>query len=535
MGVTTSEVFDFLDQHPTCSIDKYELHSAVFGGLRRGVRKIISRLSEHDEADFQEIANSLRTLLSEWLTVPIPFDGAIFESISAMGDPSTVEMRWGREIREAYDLARAAASAIQQTENPARLQLRDIIRQLRLESKQWRIYCHRRACAHFESILPDELIATDSFLHSVTDYRDAKPFDVLIKMGPLRSKGWGSAPDALLSAPRFGTLFQVVWAGCADEDDFGYDPLIAGASRGSPTSSNSETPDKARPVTSWTRRVIHFGDPASDIDASAESDELRLFRELNRSSQMRRATLLQIDEEDGILYPPHSHVAAFDPNPDCEMPIAYRLPGETLSEGMFMIWRLLGTADLGGVHAGEGHYSRIWKDRLRDNFRYTPNDLLKRLREGGIELNYLRSRVREWCRPASTVIHAPQQMRHFEILIKVLGIKHDPAVSSRGLSRPWWEYAWSEIARARGEAIQTGMQEHEIVDEQLFAILNDLLPEIQSSAQMQAVFQIEIPADKPLEGAVRFYKVRSIEEGFLVPDTILKTICDLNTIEQWRV
>jgi len=54
-----------------------------------------------------------------------------------------------------------------------------------------------------------------------------KPFEVLIKMGPLRSKGWGSAPDAIVSAPRFGTLVQIVWAGCADEDDFGYDPVAA--------------------------------------------------------------------------------------------------------------------------------------------------------------------------------------------------------------------------------------------------------------------------------------------------------------------
>jgi len=79
------------------------------------------------------------------------------------------------------------------------------------------------------------------------------------------------------------------------------------------------------------------------------------------------------------------------------------------------------------------------------------------------------------------------------------------------------------------------MQEHEIIDEQLFVILHDLLPDIRSCAQTQDFFQVEIPADRPLQGAVRFYKVRSIEDGFLVPDTILKVICDLDTIEQWRV
>ena len=79
------------------------------------------------------------------------------------------------------------------------------------------------------------------------------------------------------------------------------------------------------------------------------------------------------------------------------------------------------------------------------------------------------------------------------------------------------------------------MQEHEILDEQLFVILNDLLPEIRRRAAAEAIFELEIPDGRDLTGAVRFYKVRSIEDGFLVPDTMLKVICDLDTVEQWRV
>ena len=526
-------MFEFLERHPTCWIERHEIHSVVFGNLRRSIRRIVTRLSEGDEAtDSLEVADSLRMLLSEWLTVPICFDGAVLESVSALGDASTVETRWGREIRTAYDLAYTAASAIQRVENPVRTQLRDIIRQLRLQGRDWRIYCHRRARPHFESIFQDEPLGGDSFLHSVKDYREARPFEILIKMGPLRSKGWGSAPDAVLSAPRFGTLVQTVWAGCADEDDFGYDPVAVGISNlVSPSLTKGGNQNGIRPAISWTRSVIHIG----GADAGPELDELKVFRELTRASDMRRATLVQIDEEDGILYPPHSQVPTFDPILDAEEPIAHRLPGETLVEGMFVIWHTLGVADLGGLHAGEGHYSRIWKERLKDKFKYTPNDLLRRLREGGIELRNLRSCVRQWCRPASTVIHAPQQRRHFETVIKVLGIDHDATLPSpRSLRRPWWEYAWSEIGDARGEAIQSGQQEHEIIDEQLFLILRDLLPEIRHRAETQHFFQIEIPPDKPLQGAVRFYKVRSIDEGFLVPDTLLKVICDLDTLEQWR-
>jgi hypothetical protein len=201
---------------------------------------------------------------------------------------------------------------------------------------------------------------------------------------------------------------------------------------------------------------------------------------------------------------------------------------------MFVIWPVLGAADLGALRAGEGRYSRTWKERLREEVRRGPDELVRRLQTAGIELRNLRSCVRQWCRPPSTVIHAPQQRRHFEMLVRVLGIDHDVS-TARTLRRPWWEYAWAEIGHARGEAIQTGIQEHEIVDEQLFVILKDLLSEIRRRAAAEPIFELALPDERALTGVVRFYKVRSIEDGFLVPDTMLKVICDLDTVEQWRV
>jgi len=58
---------------------------------------------------------------------------------------------------------------------------------------------------------------------------------------------------------------------------------------------------------------------------------------------------------------------------------------------------------------------------------------------------------------------------------------------------------------------------------------------LQRFADTTGVFQIELPNGKPLQGQVRFYRVRSIEDGFLVPETLLKVISDLDTVEQWRV
>ena len=128
-----------------------------------------------------------------------------------------------------------------------------------------------------------------------------------------------------------------------------------------------------------------------------------------------------------------------------------------------------------------------------------------------------------------------QQRRHFEILVRMLGIDHDKAPATRAPRRPWWQYAWSEIGQTRGEAIPTGIQEHESVDEQLFAILTNLLPEIRRRAAAESVFEFAIPVGRDLTGVVRFYRIRSLEEGLLVPDTMLRSICDLDAVEQWRV
>jgi hypothetical protein len=535
--VTASQIFESLNRYPVHSVERYELLSTAFGALRRGIRRIVTRLSEGDEPESREVADQLRYLLSGWLTIPIPFDGTILESLSFLGDSDAVEKRWGREVRVAYDHACSAALEMQKGENPARHQLIEIFGRLSAEEKAWRIYCHKTATAYYKSLFSGEQSITDLFLHTVTDYRETKPFDVLIKMGPLRPQGWGSVPDAILTAPRFGTLVQIVWAGSADEDGFGYDPV----------STPLEVPAASNPIVTqdrecsprtvvWTRTNVQVGDPLSDTAADYEYDELKYFHELSRGLEMHRATLVQIDEEDGILYPPHSQVAAFDPTLNVEAPFGYKLPGETLNENMFIISPALGAADLGETKAGEGHYSRIWKERLRKEFRYTPNQLLRRLREGGIELRNLRYCVRQWCRPPSTVIHAPQLKRHFEILIGVLNLEEDVnGTESTPLRRPWWEYAWSEIGHARVEAIQTGIQEHEIVYDQFFVILNDLLPEIRNRVLAESIFEVAIPPGRDLQGVVRFYKVLSIEEGFLAPDSFLKVISDLTAIEQWRV
>ncbi len=535
MEVCASRIFDFLDQHQTCVVERREVALKGFSVLRRNLRFILTSLHEGDDHEQHDVSDRLRMLLSEWLTVPIQFDATILSSIQTiLGSSETIGSKWGNNIRSAYDEAIKAARALVLTDNPVRVDLQTVIREVTNQGRTFRIYCHRRARPHFESLAEpgDSPLNDGTFLHSVTDYRQAEPFDVLIKVGPLRSRGWGSAPDALLTAPRFATLIQIVWSGCGDEPNFGYDP-VSGASDAGITAENGMDRNDLGHGISWTRRVTSVGDDIAAIpDHFSDIDEFQIFGQLKQASNSRRATLVQIDNQHGILYPPYSQVLSFDPNSNVNKPIDRRLLGETLFEGMFIVRPLLADISLGGLQAEHGHFSQIWKSRMAEEWGKDPEALTRRLRGAGLDLLHLETAIGHWCEPPTTVIHAPQRRKHFEILIGVLGVDSGSNVVSGAHTASWWQYAWNEIRRSRGEAIQAGFQGHDIIEEQLLVILNDMLPEIRLKAAAGDGMSLSIPS---LSGAALFNKISSIEAGFIVPETELKVVRELNTIEQWRV
>lgn len=540
MPVPASQIFDFIDQSEGGTAERHEIASAAFGNLRRSLRQIVSRCFDPDDNRAVEVATGLRALLSEWLTVPVPFDGMMLESMKHwLGEPESVQACWGSDLRGLYDTALCAAEGLQAIENPVRERLRTMIRDLRTQGANIRVYCHRRAREHFESLMgpPDDYPFPDgTFLHSVKDYRETEPFDVLIKVGPLRSRGWGAAPDAILTAPRFGKLVQIVWMGCSDEVDFGYDPVSLETASATPEAAGEVIASATgRGSVKWTTQVIRFGnDPGALPGYVAEADELMVFRVLGQSPTQCAATLIQTDRRHGILYRPHTKVISFDPDPTARPPIAHRVPGETLVEGMFLINPCVGHVDLGELRAEHGHYSNIWRTRLEQERQRDAAGLIRRLREAGLDLVGLRSAINHWCEAPTTVIHAPQQMRHFEILVRVLGAGGDGSGRPTEARIPWWRPAWAEIRRSRGEAIQAGVEKVEIVEEHLLGVLQALLPQIRARSSAKVGFSIPIPAESGVAGQFLFDTVCAVEYGFRVPVSELGIIRELSVIDQWR-
>lgn len=539
MPVPTSHLFDFLEAHAACSIVRYELASTEFSALRRSVRSIVLAFRDSDSAEAQDITQSLRAVMSEWLTVPMPFDGSMVEVLQSMGEGVAVERRWGRDILLVHEDAIRCARLIQKTDNPLRTTAAERIHELTAAGRSFRIYCHSQARDHFESLsaAAGVQLRSEVFLHSVSQYRNAEPFDVLIKVGPLRARGWGSAPDALLTAPRFDTLLQLVWTGCADEAGFGYDPassLLPGTDPSSRSTNAGEASSPALRIGWATTQIRSTIMPVVGTQLIADADEFEIFARLTPGDDLRRATLVQIGAGHGILYPPYARVLSFDPAAASGFSVDYRLPGESLAEGMFLAIPILDDAALEGLKAEEGHFSRIWKARLASEFAADAAGLTRRLSERGLNLQNLRSRIEYWCRPATTVIHAPQLMRHFELLIDVLGIDFDSAATNGARRAPWWKYAWDEIRKARGEAIHSGFQEQQLEDERIAALLREMEPQLRSNAAARNSFEQEIPIGSSLQGAVRFYRIAVVEDGFLAPSGELRTIHELSTINQWR-
>lgn len=537
MPVAASRILDFLEECETFTVERHVIASPLFGTLRQSVRQIVVRLRDSDGELALEISDRLRSLLSEWLTVPVSFDQSMVESLrELLREPNIVRARWGADISLLYVSALRAAENLAYVENPVRERLSKVISELKSHDRRFRIYCHRSARPHFESQLlsaEDTPLSDDTFLHSVRDYRETEPFDVLIKVGPLRSRGWGSAPDALITAPRFGTLILIVWSGCHDEPGFGYDP-----------SSSASTAADASPVASlvtatrslpWVERSNRTGeDPIGPSSYIAEVDELQIFREIHRREQTRRAKLIQVGPEHGILFPPYAPVLSYSPDEWDRAAIGRRIPGETLLEGMFVIIPVLDDVDLGRVQAEHGYYSRIWKKKLLEELATDEDGLIQRLHNAGLNLVHLAGGIRHWCKTPGTVIHAPQQIRHFRILLRVLGLENEMISGQPETGAKWWERAWNEIRRSRGEAIQAGVIGHEIVEEQLTSTLRTLLRDIREKALVNEAFSYDLPDSSGMNGSVLFFPVRGIEEGFNVPENQLRIVHELEVIDQWR-
>jgi hypothetical protein len=534
--INATRLFEHLSSQPEFTITNYVVQSPAFSILRRGLRQIILPLREAEIEEADELASALRAMLSEWLTVPVVFDQRIAERLYSLGTPTELGRRWGKEIGASFEEIVGAVQALTGTESPLRSVLRDAVSDCETRGTSFRVYCHRQAIPQFLSLFEDsshQPLTPQHFICSPSEYRASGVFHTLIKVGPLRSRGWGAAPDALLTAPRFSHLSKFVWAGCLDETDFGYDPAAVPAQ--DRTQSATSTRSTVATIR-WRADAVAAATAESPGDPLADLDDLAVIGRRTPPPEYRRAVLVQIDDDHGILFPPYSRVLSYDPREGHASAVEERLPGESLTAGMYLILPILLDEDERAHVAEEGHYSRIWKAALEAAMASNLTALVVRLRRAGINLVGLRSRLRHWCKPAGSVIPAPQQQEHFRLLIEALSLDERLVSSTRHAgSRKGWVYAWNEIARSRGEAIQSGMLEHGALDQEVVRFLCEpsVLARVRRHDHLDT-FVLDLTERTGISGEVRFHKVVATEAGYCAPESQLKQVLEVDAAAQWR-
>lgn len=539
MNVTSC--FDFLARHDYFLLDRREIVSTLFGDLRKQIRIILEAMYESGNDHEIDIACELRKSLSEWLTVPVPFDGVLIDTLQLLGNWDTIEKRWGNQIARVFEAAIRITESMQQNENPMRRTLVDEIEKLFREKKRFRIFAHRNSVDHFTSLCND--LTEQHFLYGHGDYSVSDPFDVLLKVGPLRSVGWGKCPDALLTSPRFRILTQFVWSGSSDEDGFGLDPVTGKSVVDVLSNKTSTTVTGVREALNWSLKTTQTGDTASDsehgiTDESDEDDFSFLLRIQSRYADVHRersAVLIKFVNAHGILIPSREEILVYDPEKN-EAGGAIELVRPTCKhlDGSFFILPIIDTADFGEVHVEKTKYSKIWKGCLANvikNHQRDLSDLSQSLKMNKVSLLNLDSRLLEWCHPPGTVIPAPRKWEHFNALIAVLGEHYN---KHELLGEDFAKKAWIEIRHSRGNAINEGKEESRAQKELEFDLLKKLMSEIESTDSQPDEFAVRVPPNNDLKGSYRFFRVESVEPGLVVPDTVLREIHAITEFDIWR-
>jgi len=530
--ISASQIFDFLHQEGQREIVRTEVRSSPFWNTRCAVRRLSAALRESEGTD-AEISERLAHLACSWLTLPVSFAAVPGELRTVLPSCQMAHANWGRDLAQLYDEAIENAEQLASCENPLVETLRSCWRDAKGTALNVRIYCHRKARPAFDEAFRDGPEAFDAdFIHSLSAYRQTGIFDTLLKVGPLRSFGWGSAPDAILTAPRFRTLRIFTWEGCDDEPGFGYDPAET-------TPENALVPDSAVPPSGrssggWKTSITVVGtrDPAQE---SGPTDDLSEYHHKTTIEAGRAAILVQSDDGTAALYPRGARLLSYDSACTDSESIAVRLIDEDLADGMFVIQPCVSDVDLGAIHADHGKYSRIWKEKLaKENAEDGGLGIYFKLSDAGIDLENLAAAIDHWCRPPTTVIHAPKRKEHFKALIAALGIQGDVADNDQSRARPFWRVAWDEIKKSRGHAIQAGVEENEFLAGELREILSKQLGQLAKKSAPGASFETPIPAETGISGHFKLRRVLNVSEGFRAPPSVMRKFLKVESFDPWR-
>jgi hypothetical protein len=415
------------------------------------------------------------------------------------GDLDHVRKVWGENVGEACRTIDKILAGLED-----QVAIRDLARQEILELVSevgmagFRIYCHRAEVSLFQSLFDASFLplSAENFITSKKQYLESDLFIALFKVGPLRSIGWAKSPKVLLSIPKYQIFRRLKLDAVEDDEVLGQDPF------------NSEIDYRAGLV---KREVKTISDSSVPIESEIYTDHIELEDILNFSPSngiSSEGDCLAVDLADGmsILLPAgSSHLVLKSTD-------GFKSVRETKTHEfgigdyfIHMDMHIHGES----VVADKTEITELWKASLDSMYRNQYPALIANCEIAGIDLKNLDGALKNWRRPISEGLHAPQSPIHFSLLIeKVL-----PVNTLKGHS---WKEAWSEIRAYRTKAIQEGRSEHEAFRQEIQHTLQDHQEEIAVFAAGNEQFEVDL--DEPWgDGALKFLKIKCVNRGFVAP------------------
>lgn len=525
MPVPTTERLKFLEKNPPIQ-ELYIGESPLFSAIRHHMRVLYSALYKPEGDAYQnEQALMLSFEMKKWLTSPLMPDIGLFLRCGLADDGRTRRL-WGEQVAQTVELLKDLIARYAEEGSVLNTEFVRLFVDLAGEYSEdrIRIWCHHKERDLFRDLLEGLTDLEDGiFVSTLAEYRKSPPVDALIRFGPLRTRGFGNAPEALITSPSYRRLIRFVWAGLTDEDGFADEPVL-------PTHNYLATLRSVRTTVTGNPGAV------TELTETEPMDDLVILDQKEPVGKLlHRCVLVELPAEYGVLLRPGSRLLVFSPHCRDAEAIGYRHIGDVEAGDYLLIHNA--DADLGDVNvdAAKAPLAALWKKALADAWGRHSSICIQQMQKAGISLRDLPRAVQKWIAMNGTVIRAPRRKKHFEALLtKVLDPELIPPIVADGRTVPGWRQAWREVEATRVSAIQHGTVEHAIVNEQLVAELRKELPAIRGMISLDDVYLHLLQPEGGLTGSVAFKPVISLSPDFAAPAEQLEKPLKLPIAEQYR-
>ena len=508
------DFFNFLE-NTKFQITKYSIESNLLKNIRFCLRNIYSVLLDTEEVN--SITAIFRLELLKLQSSPFSPSLETFESF-ALSDFERNSKKWGSDFSANCVQLEKSINAFNQNISPLLAKLLEVVTK-EVETyalNQLRIWCYKRdQQLYIDAFSELNLQLTEkNFISSLAEYKRSDLFEILIRIGPLRSQGWSKTPLSILSAPKYKKLLRFCWSHTSDEETFGLEPVTGAPDFLNYFTTNEELSIKNVQFENVTNYEITFED----------QDDFKFLvdRPITNNQTCSSSVLIEFPGQKGVLLTLGSHQLIFN-----QRKIFKEKPAKEIEQGDFLVLNNI-QADLGSSNIFNQRYkfSSIWKKALQDKYINSPDELMENLKKSGVYLLDLHGAIKRWIQPDNEVISAPQNKKHFELLFNNI-FNVNPAPLK-------WQKAWHEIMHSRVNAIQEGRIEHSILNEQVLQELEKRKEELHEKCLKGDFFNELITSEAGIFGTISFYPVITVSSGFQTPKDKLEHINSISDLEPYR-